>query len=204
MARPKSLTRTQIVDRSMQRFWHYGYGATSIDDLVRSTGTNRHAIYSEFGGKEQLFAKCLEVYSSCVVTPAFARVEAPDAGLADIAAYFEHQIALAESAGLPGPGCLMSNAMTEIAPHDRRSAALVTRHLSRLQKGFADALGNELRKPVRSKALRSRIDTLALTLVVFANGLWSVSRVTAHARELRNSVGVMLDGLRTELRALPR
>jgi len=183
----------------MERFWRYGYAATSIDDLVRTTGASRHAIYSEVGGKDALFAQCLVIYSALVVTPAFSRVEASGAGLTDIAAYFEQQIRLAETVGLPGPGCLMANSVTEIELHDSEAGALVADHLTRLRKGFANALWNGPPSLPRTKRLEGKIEGLALTLVVFANGLWSFSRVAADARDLRNSVGVTLHGIENEL-----
>ncbi|MEM6902905.1 MAG: acetate--CoA ligase family protein, partial [Pseudomonadota bacterium] len=42
----------------------------------------------------------------------------PPADLDAIAQYFETQISAAEQAGLPGPGCFVANAATEVAPHD--------------------------------------------------------------------------------------
>lgn len=184
----------------MKRFWQHGYAATSMDDLVKATRASRHAIYSEVGGKEALFALCLGTYSALVVTPAFSRVEASDATLSDIAAYFEQQIQLAEGVGLPGPGCLMSNTMTEAEPHSGEASELVAAHLTRLRKGFINALWNGPPQSPRTNAARRKIDRLALVLVVFANGLWTFSRVTSSARDLRDSVDGMLQGIGNELR----
>jgi TetR/AcrR family transcriptional regulator, transcriptional repressor for nem operon len=162
-----------------RRFWFHGYEATSIQDLIEATGSNRAAIYAMFGGKKGLFLACIESYRALVVTPAFAPVEADDAGLAAISAFFETQIAAAEATGLPGPGCLIANSMTEIAPHDADVQALVDAHLDRLRKGFAAALAREFATP-RGKAL-----ALGQFLAVGAQGLWSYSRSVADAKPLR-------------------
>lgn len=175
----------------MLRFWQHGFGATSMDDLVRSTGVSRHSIYSQFGGKGELFAACLDAYVLAVVTPAFAQVEAPGATLDAITAYFEQQIACGEAAGLPGFGCLMANTMTEVAPCNGAVAAIVARHNGRLQSGFCAALKNTSRGAGRMSASRST-DDLALALVVFANGLWSFSRTVSDARPLRSATHEML------------
>lgn len=156
-----------------------------MDDLVRVTGSSRHALYAEFGGKRDLFLACFAPYRDQVVSPAFAQVEAPGAGLPQIAAYFETQIARAETAGLPGPGCLVANTATELAPHDPDAAAEVARHNARLAAGFANALRN---------------DELAYALVVFATGLWSLSRVTDDADGLRRAVKLFLASITKEPR----
>jgi len=74
------------------------------------------------------------------VEPAFSQVEAPKAGLSDIAGYWELQISRGEQAGLPGPGCLLANTMTERAPHAPDVAKVVAAHNNRLRAGFRNAL----------------------------------------------------------------
>ncbi len=192
MPRARSVPRADLVSRAMSQFWTTGYEATSIDDLVAATGANRQALYSDFGGKAALFSAALEIYSEEVVTPAFAPVEAPGAGLEEIAAYFESQIARAESMGLPGPGCLMANTMTERAPHAPEVANTVARHTARLEAGFQNAL--------QSVATAPRASDLAAILVVFTNGLWSMSRIVSDAAALRRAVSVMLSVLEQETR----
>ena len=59
----------------MHCFWRHGFEATSVDALVKSVGISQQGLYGDFGGKEALFAACLETYSREVVSPAFAQVE---------------------------------------------------------------------------------------------------------------------------------
>lgn len=172
----------------MKRFWTFGYEATSIKDLVEATGSNRAAIYSEFGDKKGLLLACLESYRDAVVTPEFSRVESPGAGLDEITAFFEHQIASAEALGLPGPGCLIANCTTEVAPHDKDVRAFVESHLVRLSRGFAMALG----RAAPSGGARARARALGDVLAVSAQGLWSYSRVVTSARPLRAQARTLL------------
>jgi len=171
----------------MHCFWRRGYEATSVDDLVRSIGISRHSLYGDFGGKEDLFVACLDAYRHEVVTPAFAQVEARHATLDAVSRYFEFQIAGGEAAGFPGPGCLMANVLTEVAPHNPRIAAITGAHNDRLRTGFRNALINSAAGAgVRLK--NPDVDILANVLVVFANGLWSMSRAVASAVPLRRTV----------------
>lgn len=160
----------------MQRFWVHGYNGSAISDLVQATGVNRHGLYQTFDDKQGLFAAAATRYANGVVTPALAQVEAPGAGLAEIRAYFYQQIALAEEHGLPGPGCLMANSMTETGPHDPKVAALVKAHLDRLTIAFRNAL--------QGSVAQDRLDEAAWFVTVSAQGLWSVSRTVDTAAPL--------------------
>jgi TetR/AcrR family transcriptional regulator, transcriptional repressor for nem operon len=190
MPRQSTHTPDELVERAMAHFWRRGYGMTSMDDLVRSTKVSRHGIYAAYGGKQQLFLACLDAYSTSVVTPAFAQVERPGADLGAVAAFFEQQIALSEASGLPGPGCLMANSMTEAAPHDNRVMRRVGKHNQRLHVGFLNALRNSRGRS--SRLTDAQLHDVALLLRTFAGGLWSYSRTTLHAHELRQAVRTFL------------
>lgn len=169
----------------MHLFWHSGHSST-VDDLVKSLRITRHTLYGDFGGKDALFENCLDNYRDTVVSPAFAPVEMSGATLETIAEYFETQISLAERTGLPGPGCLMANTMTDIAPHVPAFAKRVDAHNDRLQKGFENAIKNHAVKFHRKLPTGDR-RALANMLVAFANGLWSLSRTTKTAAPLRTA-----------------
>jgi len=197
MPRPRTHTPETLVASALPRFWQAGYNATSMDDLVKATGVSRHGIYSDFGGKHELFLACFERYRCDVVSPAFERVEQPGAKLKEVAAYFEQQIALAETAGLPGPGCLVANSATEVAPHDAAVLEKVEAHNNRLRAGFVNALANS--RQGNSTLGADDINRLAETLLVFATGLWSLSRVTSSADLLRDAVATFLTTLERRL-----
>lgn len=191
MPRTKSGKREILVTAAMQHFWQHGYEATSIDDLVRATGVCRQGIYSDAGGKDVLFAKCLRAYVDAVVTPAFARVEGAHATLDTVAEFFEMQIARGEAAGLPGAGCLLANTMTEVAPRSPAIMRIVIDHNTRLRRGFARAIANTAKSAGHTLSRTDR-DELSLTLIAFTNGLWAMSRTSGDATVLRRAVRQML------------
>ena len=183
MPRSTSFTADQLAERALQHFWVEGFHASSMDDLVKATGISRHGIYATFGGKKALFLACFDQYQKSVVTPAFKMVEKPDADLADVSAYFEHQIALGEAAGLPGPGCFVANSATEVAPNDPAVMELVNQHNGRLKQGFAGAIQQSSPSLERSRALE-----IAEVMVIFTNGLWMMSRGVTDANILRLAI----------------
>lgn len=190
MPRSKSHSKEALVSDAMHIFWTHGFAATSMDDLVRKTGVSRHGIYSDVGGKHDLYLAGFTAYQDEVVSPAFAQVEAEGAGLNEIAAYFESQIALAEAGGLPGPGCLAANAMTETAPHNDKVESEVKAHNRRLKEGFSNALSSVFKF--------EEVDDLAEFLLINAQGLWSLSRVVSDAAILRRHVATTMSLLKAK------
>ena len=183
MPRTPSFTSEQLSDRALHHFWVNGFHASSMDDLVKATGTSRHGIYSRFGSKTALFLACFDRYQQSIVSPAFEVVEAPDATLQSVSDYFERQISLGESVGLPGPGCFVANSATEVAPSDPDVMAEVARHNDRLQRGFASALRN-----TGPHIEPQRANELADVMVIFTNGLWTKSRTVSDGDVLRKAV----------------
>ncbi len=197
MPRKTAFTPSELTDRALWHFWHHGFTAASMDDLVKATGVSRHAIYTTFGGKKPLFLACFERYQQVVVTPAFRGVEAPGADLASVAAYFETQIAWGEAEGLPGPGCFVANAATEVAPVDADVKAQVEHHNNRLRAGFTAALQNQ--GGGQDGKNKERVSELADVMVIFTNGLWSMSRVESEADRLRHAAATFLCLIEKEL-----
>ena len=198
MPRESAFTMDELTERALQQFWMHGFHATSMDALVKFTGVSRHGIYTAFGGKAQLFHACFERYQDSIVTPAFGRVEAPEADLAAIAEYYETQIALGEKVGLPGPGCFVANSSTEVAPHDTAAKIKVAEHNLRLRNGFENALRNQYRN--NGSASQIDIGALAEVFVVFTTGLWSMSRVVEDANILRAAVKSFLNTMEDNLK----
>lgn len=197
MPRPVSFTQKDLTEKALAQFWQHGYHATSMDDLVNATAVSRHGIYKSFGGKKKLFIACFDAYQTAVVSPAFSVVETSTADLSSIAAYFDFQITAGEAAGLPGPGCFVANSATEVAPHDADVHRQVSLHNARLHQGFEAALRNEM--TARGTAATCDIADLARTCVVFANGLWSMSRIVDDAQDLRRAVATFLTSLKETL-----
>ncbi len=145
MARPRQFDADDVVDRSMREFWGRGYRDTSVDDLVAATGLRPGSLYNAFpGGKRSLFLKALDRYSRLVVPAKLGALESPDAGLAELRAYFD---GLVEDLLTPEGrmGCLMVNSTIELAAEDSEVGAIVRNHMQRLERNAEMALRNAQR-----------------------------------------------------------
>lgn len=144
MPRPRQFDPDRALDQAMELFWERGYEATSVQDLLDRLGINRFSLYATFGSKRRLFLRALDRYRDGVATEWLGRLEAPDAGLDDVRAYFHATVRR-----LSGPNgwraCLMLNSAVELSPHDRRAATKVRAHLDRLERAFRTALARAQR-----------------------------------------------------------
>ena len=60
MPRPKEFNPDDAIEKAMQVFWHKGYEATSMEDLLSAMDLNRGSLYNTFGDKRQLFLKVID------------------------------------------------------------------------------------------------------------------------------------------------
>jgi TetR/AcrR family transcriptional repressor of nem operon len=190
MPRRRVVPSDEVLHRATSLFWRQGYEATSVEDLVRTTGANRAGLYGAFTGKRGLFLRALDHYRDGFVGRALAGVEETGASIPAIRAYFDALIDKDVQRGLPGPGCLMANSMTEVAPQDEEVQARVRAHFDRLRRGFTAALAN-----ARSAGeLPAGFDTASFGhfLAVAAQGLFVFSRICDDEAELRGFVATML------------
>ncbi len=200
MPRPRSPSRDALVENAMRQFWKYGYEATSVDDLVQSTGVGRGALYTEFGGKRDLFLACLEHYQDAAVTPGFEQVEADGAGLEAIQEFLDVRMATFRSMDLPGAGCLVGNTLTELAALDPEISRAVRSHYDRLTDGFANALSNEMGLKKHHKQVRE----LAAFIAYSAQGLWAFSRCAQSVREVQERADTLMEVIKLKVEAWGR
>jgi TetR/AcrR family transcriptional repressor of nem operon len=176
----------------MHVFWQKGYSDTSLEDLVARTGVSRYGLYATFGDKHDLFVACLEYYRNVAVDWLISPMEAPDASLAEIRAYFEN-LMMAGNTPAGRMGCLICNTAVERAPFDKDAAKQVSALFERMKNAFRNALSNA-RKQGR---LSSRFDVEAYAdyLTGVAQGLLVLLRSSVGAKSARHLVQVALEGL---------
>ena len=61
--RRRELTRTALVEAAAEVFARRGFHAASLDEIAEAAGFTRGAIYSNFGGKEDLLIACLDLHT---------------------------------------------------------------------------------------------------------------------------------------------
>ncbi|MDJ0951316.1 MAG: TetR/AcrR family transcriptional regulator [Alphaproteobacteria bacterium] len=189
MARPREFDRDQVVDHAIELFWRKGYTAASIQDLVAATGLNRGSLYATFGDKAGLFAAAVDRYmaagnvqrlfDSADERPFVAVLRDVLQGLVDAGAADPHR-----------KGCLLTNTVVELGPHDRAVAESLAGHLAELEASLA----RRIRAAQKAGELSSDRPPRALARFVVSSiqGLRVMSKLRPERRYLEDIAGEVL------------
>src|ERR1700736_1433986 len=141
MAGRRSYSDADVAIAAKQVFWDRGFQGTAVDDLQSATGVSRSSLYLAFDTKRAVFDAALTEYVSSFVDPRLGPVEAPGAGLREAAAFF---VGLADHFRVTNAdrGCLLINAIAELAGRDPSFSPLAADFTKRVRRAFVNALGH--------------------------------------------------------------
>ncbi|RKS79926.1 AcrR family transcriptional regulator [Motilibacter peucedani] len=152
MPRRRSFGEAEAVLAAREAFWEHGYTATSLADLQAATGLSKSSLYEAFGSKRGLFQRALESYLAEILHPLLTPIEAEDAGVTELAAYFASLGTWLRSRSRPDAarGCLVVNTTGElnaldpaargtVSSYRERACAAMRRCLQTLKCSAADA-----------------------------------------------------------------
>jgi TetR/AcrR family transcriptional repressor of nem operon len=135
MARPKEFNPDDAIEKAMQVFWHKGYEATSMEDLLEAMDLNRGSLYDTFGDKRQLFLKVMDRYCHGFIGEKFLLLDQPGPALATLRRFINDMI----EGALGDPqrrGCLIANTIIELSPHEKEIAGTLSQVLTMAEDAF--------------------------------------------------------------------
>lgn len=139
MSRIREFDTDAAVDRAVETFWRNGYVGTGMQDLCAAMNLHSGSIYAAFGDKRGLFMAAMDRYIDTVSREAIERIGGAASGIAGIRAYFEYLVEAIVD-GKRRWGCLITNAVAELAQRDPEIAAKIAVHLGRVDSAFQSAL----------------------------------------------------------------
>jgi TetR/AcrR family transcriptional regulator, transcriptional repressor for nem operon len=189
MARHKEFDRDEALQKAMEVFWTRGYEAASIQDLVANMGINRQSLYDTFGDKHALFLQALDRYQDVETRKLFDLLERPGSVKKSLQQLFATVV---EGSVCDGArrGCLMGNAMSELAGRCKATAARTGRNMEAVEGAFYRAL-------VRGKKngeLKGVRDTRAVARFLYSSfqGLVLMAKAKSDRKTLEDVVKVTL------------
>jgi len=135
MPRPKEFNPDDAIEKAMQVFWHKGYEATSMEDLLEAMNLNRGSLYDTFGDKRQLFLKVIDRYCHGFVGEKFSFLDQPGPALPTLRRFIDGMV----EGALADPqrrGCLISNTVMELSPHEEEIAGRLRQVLKTSEDTF--------------------------------------------------------------------
>jgi TetR/AcrR family transcriptional regulator, transcriptional repressor for nem operon len=139
MPRPKEFNPDDAIEKAMQVFWHKGYEATSMEDLLSAMNLNRGSLYDTFGDKRQLFLKVVDRYCTTFVGSKFSLLDQPGPALPTLRRFIHGMI----EGALADPqrrGCLIANTIMELSPHEEEIAGTLRQALKMAEDTFFKVL----------------------------------------------------------------
>lgn len=139
MPRPKEFNPDEVLEKAMHVFWHKGYEATSVEDLLAAMDLNRGSLYDTFGDKRQLFLKVIDRYCHGFVGEKFSLLDQPGPVLPTLRGFIHGMI----EGALADPqrrGCLIANTVMELAPHEKEIAGTLRQALKMAEDTFFKVL----------------------------------------------------------------
>jgi len=137
MPRLKEFNPNEALEKAMHVFWHKGYEATSMEDLLTAMDINRGSLYATFGDKHELFMQTMDLYCSggSGVGSKLSILSQPGPALPLIRQFIGAMMEF----GLADPqrrGCLIANTAMELAPHQIDVAKKISARLQSLEEAF--------------------------------------------------------------------
>ena len=170
MARPKEFIPDDALEKAMQVFWHKGYEATSMEDLLTAMDLNRGSLYDTFGDKRTLFLKVMDRYCTTFVGPKFTLLDQPGPALPTLRRFIGDMI----DGGLADPqrrGCLIANTVMELSRHEKEIAGTLRQALTMVEDTFFKVLARakqqgELKPDKDPRALARFLTTMMQGAIV--------------------------------------
>lgn len=169
MPRPKEFNPEKAIAKAMHVFWYKGYEAASIEDLLNAMDINRGSLYATFGGKRDLFLKAMDHYcGEGGVGGRFSILHQSGPSLLQIRRFFDAILDFVLSDPLRR-GCLITNTVMELAPHDKNIGKKLSGRIQMLEDTFFELLTRAKRKGELAKDKDPR--ALARVLVTVMQGM---------------------------------
>jgi TetR/AcrR family transcriptional regulator, transcriptional repressor for nem operon len=135
MARPREFDETVALEAAIDCFWRRGYAATSVRDLAAAMEISGPSLYNAFGDKHALFVQALERYLDHSTRARIERLEQSLPPKRAVRRFIEEIIERSVS-DRERRGCFLINAALEVAPHDRKLAAVIALRLGEIEAFF--------------------------------------------------------------------
>ena len=183
----------QALDAATRVFWQHGYEATSLDDLLAKMDLSKSSFYQSFGGKSELFQKCLEAYRDSSARHFRSMLDQAPSGKEFLETVLGN-VAKCVNDPMGRAGCLLVNTASEFSLRDPQIAALVTNAMARIEDLFYAAVCRAQAEGGIPRSADAR--SLALFLLTSLSGLQGMARAGACPERMAAVVKVVMNSLK--------
>lgn len=191
--RPIEFDPGEVISAATQAFWAKGYEATSMQNLLEATSLSKSSLYQAFGGKRQLFSKCISAYTDQMVGMLQERLTSSRTPLEFIRSTLV-EIGSEGAGGKPPVGCLIINTASEFGQRDPEFSEWVDIGISRIRAVMEKAVDRAQRSGEIPKTRSASV--LADYLMSSIAGLRTMVKAGTPTKKLLGVVDMVLNSLR--------
>lgn len=108
-----SFDRAEMLEAIQTVFWDNGYAATSLDDIMQSTGLGKGSLYGAFGSKQDMYLLAFSDYCDWVVADLKERLRGSDEdAIVRLRAYIQ---SASKGGAKARRGCMLAKGTAETA-----------------------------------------------------------------------------------------
>ena len=191
IGRPTEFDRQEALEKSMELFWRNGYEATSLAELIEEMGIGRQSLYNTFGDKHSLFIEAAKHYTNSNGQHLINTLQSPGSPVGNIRKALEQVVEFLVSGECRG--CLLTNSIVELAPHDEEVRKIVQSMVNRMEK----AIKATLDRAVAEGEISATKDTRAIARFLnnTVHGLVVMGKASASRAALQDVVKIALTTL---------
>lgn len=145
--------RNEVIDKSIELFWHNGYSASSMQQVTQTTGLKPGSIYLAFGSKEGLFREALERYADRSIATISATIENSASVGQGIRQHLESVVQ--DTTRENFSSCFLIKTQLELAAEGNKLRELASANLGQVEALFQSYLEEEYNKEVSTERAAS-------------------------------------------------
>ncbi len=192
VGRPREFDSDAVIHTAMLSFWHKGYEACSLSELIDATGLSKSSLYQSFGSKKQLFLTTLAHYCEIETKAMLDKLGESDTALQ----FFEDLVDSFCSKTIHhwNSGCLVANTAAELGQSDPEIAIALKSAIDLFTECFVVALSQGLEDG--SICIdRFSLDEVASYLLISFNGLRTMVKAGMSERHIVQAGKMILRAL---------
>jgi AcrR family transcriptional regulator len=192
MGRPATFDQTEMLETVQSVFWDNGYAATSLDDIMRSTGLGKGSLYAAYGSKQEMYVSALTDYCDWSIQDIKERLRGSDEDA--IGRLRKYVRASAKGAAGSRRGCMLAKATAELAGRIPEVDKVIATTFAALER--------EIVQCVRQAQRAGDIDhdrdalTIAVTLLATLRGMEALGKAGVSSASLALMAQGALDVLK--------
>ena len=180
MGRPASFDQTEMLDTIQSVFWDNGYSATSLDDIMQSTGLGKGSLYGAFGSKKEMYLLAFTDYCDWVVADIRKRLRGNDAdAIVRLRAYVQ---TAAKGGANARRGCMLAKGTAEVAGRFPEADKIIERTFKTMEREIVRCVRQA--QSARDIAADRDARTIGVTLLAVVRGMGALAQAGTSSASL--------------------